>query len=436
MIRKLTDIGVTSKLSSGDRARVQLVNVISQVTLALYLFYVAYGLFIKNPFTSWLAASLFLATLAILFLNKIRYHRLAKSMLFAVNSLVIWVAYQIFNIDFSILVFFFPILFCYTFFFKLPEENDYFVPTAFLTFLTIGSSLFLPKYIFYQVELSPEIVDLSNRLHLSLSFLLTFLILVITFKHKKVIYEQLIAERIRAIKAVHELEWTQAKLIQSEKMASLGLLVSGINHEINNPLNFIQVGLEALKSNMSEKMMEKSKVSLRALNEGINRIKGIVSSLNYFNHQSNEQDGSCNIHIIIDNCLKIMMFEIKKGIQVTKDYSNKPIVILGNSGELHQVFLNLLTNAIHAAKNHGSIWIETIQTQAAIEIIITDNGYGIPEHLQSRIFEPFFTTKEPGVGTGLGLPISYKIIEDHHGSINIKSKVGEGTKVMVQFPTH
>jgi signal transduction histidine kinase len=159
-----------------------------------------------------------------------------------------------------------------------------------------------------------------------------------------------------------------------------------------------------------------------------------VKSLNLYSRANDLPSSECNIHSIIDNCLVMLKNETKYIIEVQKDYCQEPVVVFGNQGRLHQVFLNVLTNAIHAIKELGKIRIETSIKGSDSCIVISDNGCGISEENITRLTDPFFTTKDPGKGTGLGLSITSKIIKDYNGTIIFDSKEGNGTKVTITLP--
>ena len=241
-------------------------------------------------------------------------------------------------------------------------------------------------------------------------------------------------------KTLQDLKETQAQLFQADKMASIGILTAGIAHEINNPLNFIMGAYEGIKSayDQSSKQVpdENIEVLLDALNTGIERATNIVKSLNEFSRDSKNNEEQCNIHTIMNNCLVMLNNSIKDNIKIEKEYSNEEIIIKGNVGQLHQVFLNVLSNAVHAIKKTGDIKILTKIADHEAIISISDTGAGIASENLTKITDPFFTTKEPGKGTGLGLYITYNIVKDHKGSIKFNSEPEKGTTVIMKFPVH
>lgn len=237
--------------------------------------------------------------------------------------------------------------------------------------------------------------------------------------------------------ALQTLKHAQSNLLQSEKMASLGILTAGVAHEINNPLNYLLGAYNGLENYFKEfESLDKEKTDflLNTINIGIDRITDIVQGLNQFSRLNSSKDEDCDIHAIIDNCLVIMDNKIKYRIVIEKDYRHKQINIKGNVGKLHQVFMNILHNAIQSIENKGKIKISTALSANALLVEIADNGCGIEEHDLKQIIEPFFTTKPPGEGTGLGLSISYTIIKEHNGNIDFESIINEGTKVTITLP--
>ena len=234
-----------------------------------------------------------------------------------------------------------------------------------------------------------------------------------------------------------ELKETQMQLFQAEKMASLGTLTAGVSHEINNPLNFIMGAYAGFEKYFNEYGSQSEPITtklLDAMRLGIERTSSIVKGLNQFSRDSGKYDEECDIPIIIDNCLAILQNKIKNKIQVLKKYKAETILVKGNIGKLHQVFLNLLTNAIDAMSDKGEISIEVTNRSQNIEIVITDNGEGIDKKLISQITDPFFTTKPPGKGTGLGLSITYSIVNEHKGTMIFESEKEKGMKVTITLP--
>ncbi len=272
----------------------------------------------------------------------------------------------------------------------------------------------------------------------------------------------------------HELEHTlenlkllQSQLIQSEKMATVGVLTAGIAHELNNPINFVSGNVkplvrdvndvfsiiqkydEIIKSNKLESKFSevdelKSRMDfsfvipeiiklLEGIEEGANRSSQIVKGLRSFSRLDDEICQLYDIHEVIDSTLILLHNRLKGRIKVRKDYGDIGKIDCFPS-KLNQVIMNVLTNSIQAIEGKGEIIIQTVSSGIGIKIIIKDNGKGMTPEVQEHIFEPFFTTKEVGQGTGLGLSISYGIIEQHRGNIDVISEPGKGTEFIISLP--
>ncbi|MGB0523574.1 MAG: ATP-binding protein [Flammeovirgaceae bacterium] len=270
-------------------------------------------------------------------------------------------------------------------------------------------------------------------------------------------------------KAHKELQHTQAHLLQSEKMASLGQMTAGVAHEINNPINFVSGGVqtlkeiisdlmnfveacekmvgadaEALKTRIQELSLLKEELVLDELKEdtigllddielGASRATEIVKGLRNFSRLDQDVFKKGDIHEGMESTLLILRNRFGS-ITLVKNYDTSIPKIDCNLGELNQVFMNLIGNALDATEDEGEIGITTQNLANTIVIKITDTGMGIPEAVKSRIFEPFFTTKDVGEGTGLGLSISYGIIQKHKGTLSVESEVGKGTAFIITLP--
>lgn len=283
----------------------------------------------------------------------------------------------------------------------------------------------------------------------------------------------------RLTEAMHQLQETQSQLIQHEKMSSLGQLVAGVAHEINNPVNFIHGNLTHANNYIQEllnllhlyqeqypnqnqdiqdyveeidlEFIAEDLVKLLAsMKMGTNRIREIVLSLRNFSRLDEAEKKLVDIHEGIDNTLLILHHRFKDtgiglGISVIKEYGNLPLVEC-YPGQLNQVFMNVLTNAVDALEEviqqnkdfSPTIRISTeVLDSDFVAIKIADNGLGITEAVRTKLFDPFFTTKPAGKGTGLGLSISYQIVvEKHGGSLKCESQPGQGTEFCIQIPVN
>jgi len=277
---------------------------------------------------------------------------------------------------------------------------------------------------------------------------------------------------------LQRLKETQAQVLQSEKLASIGQLAAGVAHEINNPTGFISSNLHSLASYekdisaliaeyrsliselnkavateegraaISEKLeriaalekeidieflLDDTPNLIKECREGTEQIKKIVIDLKDFAHPGEGKLKYADINKCLDSTLNIVWNELKYKATVTKEYGDLPEVQCYPQ-QLNQVFMNLLVNAAQAIENKGEIRIVTQANDGYVEIKISDTGVGIPKENLSKIFDPFFTTKEEGKGTGLGLNVTYQIVKKHKGTIDVESTVGAGTTFTIRIP--
>ncbi len=249
----------------------------------------------------------------------------------------------------------------------------------------------------------------------------------------------------RVEERTRELRETQAQLTQAEKMKSLGQLVAGVAHELNNPIGFVHANLKLLDEYV-KKLIEGQRTEsdttrvregieklLARSQEGTQRVKKIVEDLRTFSRMDQAELQDADLHEEIDRTLALMEPRFKNNIEVVRDFGDLPHVRC-YPGQLNQVFLNLLMNACDAIEKDGEIRITTLHTDDGVRLEFHDNGPGIPHDVQSRIFDPFFTTKPVGAGTGLGLSLSHGIIERHGGRIFVGSQPGRGTTFVIDLP--
>lgn len=253
--------------------------------------------------------------------------------------------------------------------------------------------------------------------------------------------DDLIKQKLALETTLETLNQTQAQLIQTEKMASLGVLTAGVAHEINNSLNYIQSGIFTIETSLSKEHIQTQSPEIRTkldtilerMKKGMKQVNNIVSGLNQFSHTSKRNDEICDIHTIIDDCLLILNHKFKN-IELNKNFTTQKAILTGNEGKLHQVFMNILINATQAIEETGKIQINTTIQNNWLQIEICDSGVGMSPEVISKIFDPFFTTKSAGIGTGLGLSIVYGIVKEHNGIIDYVSEPGKGTKAMLLLP--
>ncbi|HLO50297.1 MAG TPA: ATP-binding protein [Kamptonema sp.] len=265
-----------------------------------------------------------------------------------------------------------------------------------------------------------------------------------------------------------ELKQTQSQLIQTEKMSSLGQMVAGIAHEINNPINFIYGNIEYADSYIQDLvelmslyqqqypaptdaiedkieaieldfLKEDLPKILGSMKIGADRIRELVVSLRNFSRLDEYEMKLVDIREGIDSTLVILNYRLKHGVQVIKEYGELPLIEC-YPAQLNQVFMNIISNGVDALEEgktnlFPTIWITTESSNPnCVKVKIRDNGPGMPPEIQQNIFDPFFTTKSIGKGTGLGLAISYQIIAKHHGKIEVNSQLGEGTEFVITLP--
>ncbi len=301
-------------------------------------------------------------------------------------------------------------------------------------------------------------------------------------REQNIILEQNVIERTKELKQSNEnlqqtlidLKETEAQLVESEKMASLGQLTAGIAHEINNPINFVtsnvgplkrdiatlqemmakieEIGIQDLPAEEKKSLINNMKAELdydymnteieyllNGIKEGANRTSEIVKGLRVFSRLDEDDVKLADINECLDSTIVIVNNMMDGKISVEKNYGDLPLVEC-YPGKLNQVFLNVLTNGVHSIQerwpneNNGKLTITTTHDEDHVQISMKDNGIGMTEETKKKLFEPFFTTKDVGVGTGLGLSITWNTIKKHSGQIKVNSEPGAGAEFIFTLP--
>lgn len=267
------------------------------------------------------------------------------------------------------------------------------------------------------------------------------------------------------------LQQTQAQLVQSEKMASLGILTAGIAHEINNPINFVYAGVNSMSKDFAdvkavveqvrklpqasdpaaaiaqlqetcqavdfEQAFEALEETLKDIKLGATRITEIVAGLSKFSRLGKEDWHRAHLHEDIESVLVLLKSKCKPHIKIVRDFDPQLPPILCFPGKLNQAFMNILGNAIDAIDargGDGTIQITTRAADGSVSLSFADDGIGMSEEVRDKIYDPFFTTKSIGKGTGLGLAITYSIVQDHRGSLHLETAPGRGSTFTLQLP--
>jgi len=323
---------------------------------------------------------------------------------------------------------------------------------------------------------APELVALSNDLNATVARLKDYQAHI---EHDVETLNDMVRQRTRSLQQAYdelqqrdrELRQTQAALVETEKLVSLGQLVAGVVHEVNNPLSYIWNDLATMRRGFQsihrlgqlclrcsettapsarhelarqveelcreETLSETLDTMTRAferISTGLERIRKIIADLRDFSRMGKAEREPADLNKAIRSTLSMVQYDIrKKQIQVTTELARLPLVEC-SPVKISQVLLNILLNAIQAVGEKGHIWITTRAADQAVTISIRDDGHGIPPEIIGKIFDPFFTTREKGRGTGLGLSVSYGIIKEHNGNIDVASAPGAGAEFIVTLP--
>lgn len=281
---------------------------------------------------------------------------------------------------------------------------------------------------------------------------------------------QTTASELSLTEARERIQFLETKLFESEKMAMLGQMVASIAHEINNPVNFLGGGVQGLKmaskelldllqelhqfyqapvekrpqmmaniehlleETVPEELAEDVHHFMNSMEVGVKRVMEIIYGLRTFSRLDETHMQTSNIHDGLETTLIILRSRYKENIEVTKEFAEKLPSTLCFLGQLNQVFMNIISNAIDAIEGEGRIAITTQVVDDQIWTSIQDSGSGMSEEVKGRLFEPLFTTKGVTKGTGLGLAISKSIIDKHEGEIEVSSELGKGSTFVIKLP--
>ncbi len=240
------------------------------------------------------------------------------------------------------------------------------------------------------------------------------------------------ADKLRTLNA--QLVQAQAQLVQAAKLAAMGELAAGVAHEINNPLTAVMTYTALLSK--EPLTVEKRARYLANISDAAERCAVVVRGLLEFGRRSSGANEVVDLRKVVDQAITLVKPQLDMmGASVTRDIT-EPMTVYGNANQLGQVVVNLVLNAGHAVDGSGRITLTGYPDGDKVRLSIRDDGHGIAPHARERLFEPFFSTREAGVGTGLGLPVSLGLVQEHGGKILVDSVAGEGAVFTVVLPAH
>jgi two-component system NtrC family sensor kinase len=229
--------------------------------------------------------------------------------------------------------------------------------------------------------------------------------------------------------------------MQSDKLAAIGKMATGVAHEINNPLAVILQRTGWMQDLMQKEELQKSEnfaefqTSIRKIEEHVERARKVVHNMLGYARKMEPRLEDVDVNATVNQTIDILENYARiNNIDIQTDLASELPIIAGDQAQLQQVFLNLISNAIDAIGKDGAVAVKSRRSEDEIHVAVTDNGPGIPAELQSKVFDPFYTTKQSGKGTGLGLWISYNIIEKMGGTITLNSQPRKGTTFTVKIP--
>ncbi len=330
----------------------------------------------------------------------------------------------------------------------IPKQSNYvYLISLSYYFLLL---IFLLRTMIYFAPAKFEVIDIIQKFRFYYVFIpmiaYAFIHMAIYYLRRLNIYfEKDILDYTRQLNdTIQRLKTTQQQLIQSEKMASLGTLTAGVAHEINNPLNYINGGLQILEditeqvdNSHNTTLKERYQIAKDMIASGVERTSNIITALMTFSYQGTSELMETDLSALINNTLLFLRSRTKKDIHIRKEFGLKEKVPVFKE-KLHQVLLNIIDNALYALQdvrdnNQKMLTIETYKEENYAVIRVSNNGPQIPGDILKQIFDPFFTTKYPGEGTGLGLSVAYSLVQDHKGEIYAENK-DDGVSLAIKIP--
>lgn len=422
MINHLVNLGVKDGLKIEDAQLVRLTNILALFPLPIYIFYIGYGYYFNQWFSSALASSMILLTLVSLRQNALHHYGLAKFVLILLNGFSLWITYHVFNIDYSVLTGFLPLLVCYAFFFDFVRERNAFIASALFTIFFIVSSFLLPRQVIHAVNLSPADAYVSNLFHLAFSFLLTIFLVYAIFRHTKITRDKLISAREEA---------ERYSRLQSEFLANM-------SHEIRTPLNGVIGSAQLLGDTPlnpeQEEYAQTIDLSSQMLMELIDNILDL-SKLEAHRIQIENTDFD------LTSTFKDLVAMLKPSLgnksvdldlELDKD---EPRFVYGDKKRIKQVLSNLIGNAIKFTDKGKIVLslkrVKKTASKSSFAIAVSDTGIGISEEDQKKLFTRFYQVESSAdrryMGSGLGLVISKNLLQLMGGTVGLKSVLGKGT---------
>lgn len=422
MIYRLVNLGVTDSLKVEEAQLIRLTNVLALLPVPVYLFYIGYGYFFDQIFSSILASSMIVLTAISLFQNFKRRYGLSKLVLIWLNGFSLWITFHVFNIDYSVLTGFLPLMVCYAFFFDFKAERGAFLTSAGFTLFFILSSFVLPRQVMHAITLAPEDAQMSNLFHMIFSFLLTMFLVYALSRYTGITSKKLIGAREEAEKYSR---------LQSEFLANM-------SHEIRTPLNGIIGSSHLLKStDLTDEQHEYAEtigLSSEMLREIIDNILDL--SRLEANGLELEQKSFDLGHTV--RGVAVMLNPTLGSKPIDLNVSIAPgcaKFVKGDQKRIKQVVGNLLGNAIKFTDS-GQIDLSLQCSKQStgtynFEITVRDTGIGISAEDQEKLFTRFYQVESSAdrrfMGTGLGLVICKSLVELMGGRLSVESEVGHGT---------